>query len=237
MGLMSYVKMVTQLPGIILLGSGKRKKTRGRKIAEKALVPLLATAGILGGILLAPAIAPVVAGIGGRQLLKKGAVAVGRSAFGVVKKRPLTSLVVGGILTSSPKAREFVVKAPGRIFTGGQKIGKIIEDPTKAEDVLGIREEKTLGGKIIGGLKTAGLIGAGVAGVVGAKKLLELRKDKLPTAPLLSTPALRQLGFTEPRPVGVGGVPITVAPAPVGAPGEPLTRQMPGTGTIIQISI
>ncbi len=158
---------------------------------------------------------------------------VGTTALGVVKKRPITSLAVAGILTTSPKAREFIVQAPKRIFTGGQKIGKIIEDPSKAEDVLGIKKGSTFKEKALTGLKAAGIVGLGVGAVLGTKALLEKRKAK----EISKLPGLKQVGFTEPRPVGLGGVPVAIQPQiqPVGRPGEPLTK-MP-VSNIIQIQV
>lgn len=176
------------------------------------------------GVTLASLLNPALAGVTARK--------IGTSALGFVKKRPIASLFGAGILATSPTARRFVVDAPGRIFTGGKKIGKIIEDPSKAEDILGIKKGSTFKEKAITGLKTAGIVGLGVGAVLGAKALLEKRKAK--TQELAG---LKQIGFTEPRPVGLGGIPIPGISQiqPVGRPGEPVTRQP--VSNIIQIQV
>ena len=83
------------------------------------------------------------------------------------------------------------------------------------------------------GLKAAGIVGLGVGAVLGTKALLEKRKAK----EISKLPGLKQVGFTEPRPVGLGGVPVAIQPQiqPVGRPGEPLTK-MP-VSNIIQIQV
>ena len=167
---------------------------------------------------------------------------VGKAALGIVKKRPITSLAVAGVLTTSPKARKFVVEAPGRIFGGGKKIGEIIEDPTRAADILGIKEGSTLKEKLITGAKVAGVAGLVVGGVLGARALLKKKKElaqtKIPgSLGLPGLPGLKQVGFTESVPVGLGGVPVGISSAiqPVGRPGEPITRQP--VSNIIQIQV
>ena len=204
------------------LAAFREKKTffgRAAKVLTSAKTTLVL------GTTLAALLNPAAAGLVARR--------IGQAALGVVKKRPITSLAVAGILTTSPKAREFIVKAPERIFTGGRKIGKIIEDPEKAEDILGIKKGSTFKEKAVTGLKAAGIVGLGVGAVLGAKTLLEKRK----VAKAQELAGLKQVGFTEPRPVGLGGVPVAIQPQiqPVGRPGEPLTK-MP-VSNIIQIQV
>ena len=164
---------------------------------------------------------------------------VGKAALGIVKKRPITSLAVAGVRTTSPKARKFVVEAPGRIFGGGKKIGEIIEDTTRAADILGIKEGSTLKEKLITGAKVAGVAGLVVGGLLGAKALLKKKKET--TAKRLlglpGLPGLKQVGFTEARPVGIGGVPVPVTSGiqPIGRPGQPITKQP--VSNIIQIQV
>ena len=206
----------------------KKKKGLARLVEKKSFFGRVARVitspktTVVLGVTLASLLNPALAGAAARK--------IGTSLLGVVKKRPITSLAVAGVLTASPKAREFIVKAPERIFTGGRKIGKIIEDPGRAEDILGIKKGSTFKEKAVTGLKAAGIVGLGVGAVLGTKALLEKRK-----APQLA--GLKQVGFTEPRPVGLGGVPVAIQPQiqPVGRPGEPITK-MP-VSNIIQIQV
>jgi len=89
----------------------------------------------------------------------------------------------------------------------------------------------TLAEKIKQGAKTAGKFGAIIAGVgalgLGARKakqLLDERRarkviDEQEEAQRLV--GLKQVGFTEPRPVGLGGVPVGI---PGQLPGSPLVN-------------
>ena len=94
--------------------------------------------------------------------------------------------------------------------------------------------------KLITGAKVAGVGGLVVAGALGVKTLLERRKEKKliqEQEDLQRLAGLKQVGFTEPLPVGLGGVPVALSPQiqPVGAPGEPITKQP--VSNIIQIQV
>jgi len=167
--------------------------------------------------------------------LVKGARAVGKFLIPKTVKGVATAVVGAGVLASSKRARKAVVEAPKTLFTGGQKLGKIIDEPGKAEDILGIRKKKTIPEKIIEGAKVAGIGGAIVAGVVGASKLI---KDKKPTlTPQLA--GLKDVGITDPKPakLAVPGL-VPIQPAPMGRPGAPVTQQPTKPVTnIIQIQV
>ena len=154
----------------------------------------------------------------------------------------ITVPTVAGVLIGSPKARSVVKKTldPRESVKRGKKLAEIIEDPERARDVLGIRETSTFKEKLITGAKVGGIAGLGIAGIVGAKTFLEKRKEKKliqEQEDKQRLAGLKQVGFTEPLPVGLGGVPVAIPSQiqPVGAPGEPLTK-MP-VSNIIQIQV
>lgn len=160
-----------------------------------------------------------------------------------------------GLLKESPKAREFVsgVIDPRKGIERGAEIAKMIEDPKQLEEQL---KKEGLWETIKTGAKKGGKYGAIAAGVLGvaalvkakapqkgielaktklaerkAKKALEAAKETLPL-----DPGLRAMGFTEPQPVGIGGIPIKQPVGlPPGAPGEPISK--PAVSNIIQIQI
>lgn len=93
-----------------------------------------------------------------------------------VLKYGLGAGVVKGIATTSPKIVEFI-KRKAHPVKAGEYIGTQLESfgKEKADDKLTIKE------RVKEGLKTAGLIGGGIAlagaGVLGVKKLLEKKRE------------------------------------------------------------
>ena len=203
---------------------------------DKMVVPLIA--GALIGLRLAlpkiiSKVAPRIISIG-KSLIPKTV----KGKIGAI----ITVPTVIGILGSSPKARDVVKKTldPRESVRRGKRIAEIIEDPSRARDVLGIKETSTFKEKLITGAKVGGIVGLGVAGIVGAKTLLERRKEKKliqEQEEAQRLVGLKQVGFTEPLPVGLGGVPVAIQPQiqPAGRPGEPLTK--PPVSNIIQIQV
>jgi len=163
--------------------------------------------------------------------------------------------IVVGLLKESPKARKFVgeVIDPRKGIERGAEIAKMIEDPKQLEEQL---KKEGLWETIKTGAKKGGKYGAIAAGVLGvaalvkmkapqkvietakeylaarkAKKVLEAAKEALPL-----DPGLRSMGFTEPQPVGIGGIPIKQPIGmPSGAPGAPISQ--PAVSNVIQIQI
>jgi len=133
------------------------------------LVALPATAGRASFALGSKVLAKKAVVFGGRGA-GKALVSIGKAGVGAIAKRPLTSIVAGGILVSSGTARKAVIQTPKTLFGVGKKIGTGIEGLTP--------EQKEKGGKFgLGGLIATtlgvGLIATGA--VVGAKKI----KDKV----------------------------------------------------------
>jgi len=169
----------------IVLKSKKRKRAVPKSKFLRVLTSgktTLALAGILGALVSLPLTATRASvAVGARVLGKravvssgrgiaKGLSSIGKAGVGAIAKRPLTSIVAGGILVSSGTARRAVVKAPKTAFGFGKTIGTGIEGLTP--------EQKEKGGKfgIAGLIATTlgvGLVAVGVG--VGAKKI----KDKV----------------------------------------------------------
>jgi len=179
-----------------LFGKEAKRKKRARK--RKSLKRSLLEAGLVAGTLATLPLsggAGLISGVGARVLARRVAISVGKKAVSTVAKRPITTIVVGGILTASPTARKAVVSAPKNLFLGGKTIGKGIEGLTP--------EQKEKGGKfgLPGLLATTlgvGLIATGV--FVGAKKI----KEKIVSAKSL--------------------VPVTAPPVSAGAVIKPTTE-------------
>ena len=213
----------------------KKKETLAEKRAKLSkplqVLTSLKTTAVLGatlGALLNPALAGKIA-LGGLK-------GVGR----FIAKRPLLSVLGAGALISSPKLRKDVIGLPEKTLGAGKKLGEIYEDPSKAKDVLGIKESMTRGEKVKAGLKVAGVGGALIAGGIIAKKGIEKYKEfKLTPKAIPDLKSLKTLGFTEPKPVGLGGVPVSVAGVPqitgTGAPQS--TQRAKPLYNIIQISV
>ena len=188
---------------------------------------------VLGGLLTAGAVAPAATS----AALRAAPAAIGKTALKATKatakatlgspKKVLATTTAIGILGASPKVRKAVVERITDPFGHGRVIGEIIEDPSKAADILGIKDKEKAGfvDYLKTGAKAAGLAGVAIGGAVGAKALYEKYKvskeeKKLQEASQLQ--GLKTLGFTDPQPVGLGGQPVSVAGipeyTPTGAP-------------------
>lgn len=177
---------------------------------------------MIGTTLLSTAVAgaTVLGGgtVAGRVIAKKGLIQAGKA----IAKKPLIALGVAGLVTTKG-GRALLKKIPETAFRGGQVAGKVLggEDPG-----LSIKE----------GLVTAGLIGAGA--IVGKKLFDKATEKKTELA------GIRDLGFTEAKPVGLGGIPLAngspgiqpVASTSGSTPISP-TSSPAGSTTIVQISI
>lgn len=177
---------------------------------------------MIGTTLLSTAVAggTVLGGgtVAGRVIVKKGALEIAKG----IAKKPILALGVAGLVTTKG-GRALLKKIPETAFKGGQVAGKVLggEDPG-----LSIKE----------GLATAGLIGAGA--VIG-KKIFDKATDKK-----TELVGIKDLGFTEAKPVGIGGIPLTngspgiqpVASTSGSTPISP-TQSPAGSTTIVQISI
>jgi len=229
----------------------KAQKTRAKLPAPLRVLTSLKTTAILGatlGALLSPATA------------LKSVRAVGKLVMPKTIKGALIGAVAVptaiGVLSSSPKLRKGIKTAldPRESVKRGQVLGKIIEEPKKTKAILGITEDMTAKEKVLAGLKKAGKFGAVIAGVgalgVGVKKVLPTAQKILATRRAKKELAiikeqeqaqklagLKQVGFTEARPVGLGGVPVAVSPQiqPVGAPQS--TQVIRPIQNIIQIAV
>lgn len=117
------------------------------------------------------------------------ATGAGKKLFGT-PLRALGTVGAAGILTTSPKIRGLL--DPRRTFQRGKEVGKIIEDPSKLipKDIT----PRTVGQKIKGIAKKAGLVGgvaaATVGGVVLAKGAVKKVKSLLPGAQAASQPVV-----------------------------------------------
>ena len=223
---------MTTLPTIYLT---KKKETLAEKRAKLSkplqILTSLKTTAVLGatlGALLNPALAGKIA-LGALK---------GTGRF--VAKHPTKVLLGTGALIASAKLRKDVVALPATIVKAGGKLGEIYEDPSKAKDVLGIKESMTSKEKILAGAKVAGVGGALIAGGIIAKKGIEKYKEsKLTPKAIPDIAGLKTLGFTDPKPVGLGGVPVSVATPsqiyPVGAPQS--TQRAQPLYNVIQISV
>jgi len=217
------------LPTIYLT---KKKETLAEKRAKLSkplqILTSLKTTAVLGatlGALLNPALAG------------KAALGAVKSVGRFVAKKPLLSVLGAGALISSSKLRKDVAALPAKTLGAGKKLGEIYEDPSKAADVLGIKKEGTTKENIIGAAKVAGVGGALIAGGLLAKKGIEKYKESKTAIPDIK--GLRSLGFTEPKPVGLGGVPVPVAVSPQISPsGAPQSKNgAKPLYNIIQISV
>ena len=214
------------------------KEKRAKLPKALQVLTSLKTTAVLGatlGALLNPALALSGAKTVGRMLIPK--TAKGLLVAGITVPTAI------GVLSSSKKAREIVSKSinPVEAVKRGQKIGDIIQDPGKAKDILGITEKMSAKEKIVSGLKTAGKVGGVIAlggvAVAGAKKVKSMLAERKAEKEL--TPSLKALGFTEPKQVGIGGVPVSVGAAAPGMPTQaPGSTQMPKPiQNIIQIQV
>lgn len=216
--------------------------------SPKTTIALGAT---LAGLLTAGAAAPAATGAALRAtpgVLARGTARAGKAIMPKTAKGALKAAIIvptaAGVFTSSKKARTVAKKAidPRESFKRGETIAEIIEDPSKTADVLGIKEKQSLKEKVITGLKAAGLVGAAAAVTVGGAAALKKGKailDKRKAAaqkPVELKPSMRELGFTEPKPVGLGGIPVKQPKSSlIGAPQS--TKTQPPVSNIIQIQV
>lgn len=236
----------------IYLGQKKKKKTTA-EIRAGLPLPLR--------ILSSPKTTIALGATLGALLFPASAIA-GVKAVGkaLVPKTLKGALIAGvtvptavGVLSSSPKARKIIKTAidPRESVKRGKKIGEIIEEPKKAKRILGITEDMTTKEKIIAGAKKAGKVGAIIAGVgavgLGAKAIIPKIKETLAERKAKKIIAqqeqaqrlagLKQVGFTEARPVGLGGVPVAM-PTQIQPVGAPQSTQRPRPiQNIIQIAV
>lgn len=216
----------------------------------------------LGALLTGGALAPAATGAilrGAPAVLGKGALKVGKAVMPKTVKGAIGAAILvptaAGVLKASPKARELVKTTldPRESVKRGEYLAGIIEDPESLRTQL--KEEglwETIKKSAKGGGKyaaiAAGILGAGVAiktkapqkAVSFLKEQLEKRKiakelEAAKEAQPISG-GMRQMGFTEPQPVGLGGVPVSVTPiSGIGAPGE--EKKQPAVSNIIQIQV
>lgn len=199
----------------------------------------------LGATLAGLVFAPAAAGVALRAapgILAKGARGVGK-VIAPKSIKGAVGLAVGvptavGVLASSKTARGFV--DPRETFKKGKKIGAIIEDPGKSRDILGIKEKSSLKEKVLTGAKAAGLVGAaaavGIGAVAATKKIKGSLAERAQAKAAQELKAPRELGFVDPQPVGLGGVPVVPRQiSPVGAPGA--TQKQAPIQNIIQIAL
>lgn len=231
------VKTIELGKGVIHLKKLSARQQAIRK--HPKLVPTLEKTavglGLTLGALLNPAAAAAAARGVGRALVPKSARGFATAFIGVP--------TAVGVLSQSKKARAAVKTAldPREAVKRGQKIGDIIEEPSKASDILGIKEGQTAKEKIVSGLKTGGKVGAVLAGglaVAAAAKKGKQILDQRKAAKAVPSVA-KELGFTDPQPVGLGGVPVSVGKSPQIKPTEaPQSKFSPQPiHNIIQIAV
>ena len=210
----------------------------------------LALGATLATLLTAGAAAPAATG----AALRATPAVLGRTALKTTKatakftlgspKKVLATTTAIGILGASPKIRKAVVERIKDPFGHGRVIGEIIEDPSKAADILGIKDKEKAGfvDYLKTGAKAAGLAGVAIGGAAGAAALYKkykVSKEEKKLQDVSQLKGLKTLGFTEPRPVGLGGVPVSVAGVPqiqpVGAPQA--TQGARPIQNIIQIAV
>jgi len=222
----------------------------------------LALGATLAALLTGGALAPAATSAALRAAPGVAARTLGKTAKFVAPKTLKGALAVGigapiavGLLKESPKARELVKKTidPREGIKRGAELAKMIEDPKQLQEQL---KKEGLWETIKTGAKKGGKYGAIAAGVLGVaalvkakapQKVIEFAKEKLAARKeakaleaakeaLPLDPGLRAMGFTEPLPVGLGGIPIRqpVGLAP-GAPGAPISQ--PAVSNIIQIQV
>ena len=192
----------------------------------------LALGAILGGLLFAPATAAVAL----RAAPSLAAKIIPKTPLGAVK-------AVAGVGLVSGLGVSGVTKITKKVFKTSQTAGEILAGKKPPADILGIKESQTFKEKVITGLKAAGLVGAAAAvGIGGAAELrkgsqiLTERKAKKAATEISSKAELRKLGFTDPQPVGLGGIPISQPQKTLTQPRGETLRQQP-VSNIIQIQV
>jgi len=217
-------------------------------LALGATLATLATAGALAPAATGAALRAAPAALG------KGALKIGKAAVPKTAKGALTAAITiptaVGILSSSKKAREKVKSAlnPLENIERGKKVGEIIENPSKAADILGIEGGEKAGfiDYIKGAAKVGGTAALVAGGVVGAKALYEKYKQSKAekAAATASEVALSKetgkyyaLGATEPMPVGLGGTPVQLQSSGYATEAPQSTNGVKPIQNIIQIAV
>lgn len=207
------------------------------------------TTAVLAGTLAAMVAPAGTAAKIGSAALKVAKFAAPKTLGGAVKAAIVAPVAVG-VLSQSQTARKVVSKAinPLENIKKGQKIGEIIEDPSKASEILGLKENSTLKEKLISGAKVAGVAGVATAlGAAGYTAYKKLKEKKAATPQLVSgEPSSVQL----PNPVEEAGLaaPYQITPeaAALYAPAEAISSTQgapqsqispPPIQNIIQIAV
>lgn len=191
----------------------------------------LALGATLGAIATGGALAPVATKTalkGGVSLAGKGAKAlIPKSVKGAVKTLAGAG-IVSGLGVSGIK------KVGKTIFEKGKTGGEIVAGKKSIGDVLGVGAGDKILSKenLLKAVKTAGVIGAGALGVSAIKNLLEKKKESETLMP-----QTKALGFTDPQPVGLGGVPVVVSPQYTPSQAPQSTKQIQPLQNIIQIQV
>lgn len=192
----------------------------------------LALGATLAGLLFAPATAAIAL----RAAPSLAAKIIPKTPLGAVK-------AVAGVGLVSGLGISGVKKVTRKVFKTSQTAGEIIAGKKPPADILGIKESQSFKEKVITGLKAAGLVGAaaavGIGGAAALRKgsqILKERKAKKAAKEISSKKELAALGFTDPRPVGLGGIPATpLQISPVEAPSA--TKAGLPVSNIIQIQL
>ena len=223
---MSHNLTSHQLAPIILRKRTAKEIRAGLSTPLRILTSPKTTLGLLGT--LATLLIPGGPAFVGRGLVGTAKLARPRSIKGAI------GLGVGiptavGVLSQSKTARGFL--DPRKSVKRGRSLGRIIDDPGRAQDVLGIRD-KTFKEKVGAGLKSAGIAGGalaiGLGAVAGAKKIIQARQ-KAPGVVTIPSP----LGLSPVVTPRVAVSPREISPIqPPGATKGPQPLQ-----NIIQISV
>ena len=247
-GIGAYIEKKGFLPGVVrLITSPKTTIALGATLATLLTAGALAPAATGAALRAAPAVAARGIGKTAKFIMPKTL----KGAVGLTLGAP----IVYGVLSKSKKARELVKKTidPREGIKRGEYLAGIIEDPKELKTQL---KEEGLWETIKTSAKGGGKYAAIAAGVIGVATLVKTKapqkavsfiKEKLEqrkmtkelevakeAAPL--DPGLKTMGFTEPLPVGLGGVPVSVTPVSgIGATGE--LKKQPAVSNIIQIQI
>lgn len=196
---------MTRMPIIL-----ERKKPRGRKetIAEIKSPALRKAVGFVTSPRLTALLAGTLGGLVGGPITAIKSFAVGGLA--------------AGALAESPRLRQLAKEKILRPEKGGEFLGGFIEDPTLPT------RDKTFKEKVVSGLKTGGLIGAGLtAAVVGGaaiKKAAEtIRERGLPGLP--GIPSIKKPSETPPIAFLPAPPSLTPTTPPLGAVEKPIEEK------------
>lgn len=134
-----------------------------------------------------------------KSTAKAGAKVIGKAVTN--PKTLITAPLVAGVLSQSETARGVLknIFNPKKNLERGETIGKIIDDPSQASNILGLDKEKSTKDKIVQGVKTAGVVGGVIgAGVLAKKAIDKVRagKEEIPTLGVETTPRPAQVGVS-----------------------------------------